>query len=309
LAPFHLYLSGFHCLFSVLFILMSAALDLQYAIYEHWLEGRHGVTRYWESSPQQGVPIVLVHGYGALIEHWWRVMRPLAQVHTVYALDLYGFGYSSRLRRSPSKELWADQVADLVCKVLPSPAIVVGHSMGGVVAAQVAYNYPEFVRGLVLVDSTGLRESGEPTTFIERLLMGAIRTPLVGEMMSGVLSGRESVRQSLLAAYYRKNMVTPALVEAFLRPLQQPGSVQSYLAVSRAFERLLLDMEPGAVQSPTLIVWGAEDRSPPPSHASLLKQRVFPDAELRLMAGAGHCPFDELPEDFCEVLLSWIGQS
>jgi pimeloyl-ACP methyl ester carboxylesterase len=36
---------------------------------------------------------------------------------------------------------------------------------------------------------------------------------------------------------------------------------------------------------------------------------VFPDAELRLMAGAGHCPFDELPEDFCEVLLSWIGQS
>jgi pimeloyl-ACP methyl ester carboxylesterase len=282
--------------------------DGHYAIYEHWLEGNHGYTRYWESVPQQAIPIVLIHGYGGLIEHWWRVMRPLAQRYTVYALDLFGFGYSSRLQVAPSKEFWADQVADFIHAVVPGPAIVVGHSMGGVVATQLTYTYPQFVRGLVLVDSTGLRESNEVSSPIERLIVGAIRAPLLGELMGSILSGKETVRQSLLAAYHRKEMVTPALVEAFSKPLSQPGGVASYLAASRAFEQLILDVPLGAIQTPSLIIWGAEDRPLPPAHAQILKQRVVPEAEIHLLADAGHCPFDEVPDAFCAGLCAWIDQ-
>jgi pimeloyl-ACP methyl ester carboxylesterase len=286
---------------------MTAPTDVvPHAIYEHWLEGNHGFTRYWESVPHQGIPVVLIHGYGGLIEHWWRVMRPLAQHYTVYALDLFGFGYSSRLQVAPSKEFWADQVADLISKVVPGPAIVVGHSMGGVVATQLAYNYPQFLRGLVLVDSTGLTESSEPSSLIERILVGAIRAPLLGEMMGGILSGKETVRQSLLAAYHRKEMVTPALIEAFSKPLSQPGGVASYLAASRAFARLILDVPAGAIQTPTLIIWGEEDQSLPFAHAHILKERILPQADIHMLADAGHCPFDEVPEEFCQVLAAWI---
>lgn len=281
----------------------------KYTISENWLEGRYGFTRYWESSPRHGVPIVLIHGYGGLIEHWWRVIRPLASQHTLYLVDLYGFGYSSILKTSPSKEFWADQVADLISKVLPDKAVVVGHSMGGVVATQVALDYPDFVQGLVLVDSTGLPEMNEAATPVERLIMGAIRAPLIGEVMGGLLSNPESVRHSLLSAYHRKEMVTPALIEAFSRPLRRNGGVASYLAASRAFERMLLDMKLGAIPAPTLIIWGAEDISLSPSHASLLKQRFFPDAQIQIIPDAGHCPFDEVPDAFCDALLPWIKNS
>lgn len=285
---------------------MNKTTDTHHTIYERWLEGKHGLIRYWESSPHQGTPIVLIHGYGGLIEHWWRIMRPLAQHHTIYALDLYGFGYSSRLRVEPSKEVWADEVADLISKVLPDPAVVVGHSMGGVIAAQVARDYPDFVRGLVLVDSTGIKESEGNSSPIERIIVGAIRAPILGEMLSGLLSNKESIRQSLLSAYHRKDRVTPALIESFSRPLRQPGRVNSYLAASRAFERLMLNIQPGEVRAPTLILWGAEDIPLPPYQASLIKQRMFPDADIHIIPDAGHCPFDETPEEFCTILLDWM---
>lgn len=280
----------------------------RYSITERWLEGEHGLMRYWQSEPQHGLPVLLIHGYGALIEHWRQVMRPIVRQHTLYALDLYGFGYSARPTLRPSKELWADQVADLVSQVLPAPAVVVGHSMGGMVAAQFAHDYPQLLRGLVLVDSTGLAEPATSPTAMDHAFFNLARAPGVGEAIAGLVGNPWGVRQGLLSAYYRKELVTAELIETFSAPLRQRGGLSSYLAVTRAFEHFFLELQPGSINVPTLLIWGAEDRSVPPSLATYFKQQLLPHAEICILPDSGHCPFDETPEAFCAALLPWIAR-
>ncbi len=282
----------------------------RYSISERWHNGQHGAMRYWKSEPAHGIPIVLVHGYGALIEHWQRIMRPIARSHTLAALDLYGLGYSAFPLATPSKELWARQVADFIAAVLQEPAIVVGHSMGGMVAAQVAYAHPEWVRGLVLTNSTGLPINPEnDMSPIDRLFFSMVRTPLLGEVLASAYSRPWGVRQGLLESYYRKECVTPELVEAFSGPLRRRGASLFYLAVSRAFAGKFLEFQAGDVTAPTLLLWGTEDRSMPATQAGIFKQRLLPQAEIVFLSESGHCPFDEVPDAFTTALLAWINRT
>jgi pimeloyl-ACP methyl ester carboxylesterase len=277
-----------------------------HAIYQGWLEGLHGRTRYWRSAPSQGAPVLLIHGYGAMIEHWRAVMRPIAGRNTMLALDLHCFGQSSIPQAPPSRRLWADQAAELLAALAGGPAVVVGHSMGGMVAAQLAHDYPQLVRGLVLVDSTGLNAAqGQPSP-LDSLIFDAIRAPGLGELMAGLVGNTWGARQGLLAAYYHKERVTPQLIEQFSAPLRRPGGAAAYLSVSRAFPQLFLEFGKGAIAAPTLLIWGQEDRSVPPSLAERFKAELIPQAEIAIIPASGHCPFDETPAAFCEILLPWI---
>lgn len=277
----------------------------KFEIREEYRSGPDGPMRAWISSPQHGLPILLIHGYGALIEHWRPVMRPIAAEHTLYAIDLYYFGYSARPAGRPSRERWAAQAAAFIRDTIGQPAVVVGHSMGGVVSAQLARAYPELVKALILVNSSGAQLQARPLSAFDRLMLDAIGAPLIGEALAGVFGNRWGVRQGLLSAYHRKEQVTPALVETFSGPLRRYGA-GSYLKVSREFANLVLDLQPGEIRMPTLLIWGAEDQSIPPSHAEIIKNRMIPDAEINIIPDSGHCPFDETPQEFLDILLPWV---
>ncbi|WP_322495260.1 alpha/beta fold hydrolase [Chloroflexus sp.] len=279
----------------------------RFEIREEYRSGPDGLMRSWISSPQQGLPVLLIHGYGALIEHWRPVMRPIASEHTLYAIDLYNFGYSVRPAGRPSRERWAAQAAAFIRDTIGQPAVVVGHSMGGVVSAQLARAYPDLVKALVLVNSSGAQLQARPLSPIDRLMLDAIGAPLIGETLAGVFGNRWGVRQGLLSAYHRKECVTPELVETFSGPLRRYGA-GSYLKVSREFANLVLDLTPGAIQMPTLLIWGAEDQSIPPAHAEIIKNRMIPHAEIKIIPDSGHCPFDETPQAFLDILLPWLRQ-
>lgn len=279
----------------------------RFEIREEYRSGPDGLMRAWISSPQQGLPVLLIHGYGALIEHWRPVMRPIASEHTLYAIDLYNFGYSARPAGRPSRERWAAQAAAFIRDTIGQPAVVVGHSMGGVVSAQLARSYPDLVKALVLVNSSGAQLQARPLSPIDRLMLDAIGAPLIGETLAGVFGNRWGVRQGLLSAYHRKECVTPELVETFSGPLRRYGA-GSYLKVSREFANLVLDLTPGEIQMPTLLIWGAEDQSIPPAHAEIIKNRMIPHAEIKIIPDSGHCPFDETPQAFLDILLPWLRQ-
>jgi pimeloyl-ACP methyl ester carboxylesterase len=275
-------------------------------IVERWHNGAHGPMRYWVSEPPRGAPILFIHGYGALIEHWRAIMRPVAREHTLYALDLYGFGQSAIPRVPPTRQLWADQVADLITARMDERPVIVGHSMGGMVAAQVAHDYPELVRGLVLVDSTGLADPANSPSALDNAMFSFIQAPLIGEALAGIVGNEWGARQGLLAAYYRKDRVTPELVRLFSAPLQRPGGANAYLAVSRAFPTFFLEVKPGDLTLPTLLIWGEKDGSVPPALAAYFKRTILPQAEVVIIPQSGHCPFDETPEAFLDALLPWL---
>jgi pimeloyl-ACP methyl ester carboxylesterase len=279
----------------------------KFEIREEYHSGPDGFMRVWKSSPVQGLPVLLIHGYGALIEHWRPIMRPIASEHTLYAIDLYYFGYSARPSGRPSRERWAAQAAAFIRDVIGQPAVVIGHSMGGVVSVHLARAYPEQVQALVLVNSSGAQLQARPLNAFDRLMLDAIGSPFIGEALAGVFGNRWGVRQGLLSAYHRKECVTPELVETFSGPLRRYGA-GSYLKVSREFTNLVLDLKPGEIRQPTLLIWGAEDRSIPPAHAEIIKQRMIPHAEIKIIPDSGHCPFDETPQAFLDILLPWLRQ-
>jgi pimeloyl-ACP methyl ester carboxylesterase len=276
---------------------------------EHWLEGEHGPIRYWASTPQQGTPLLLIHGYGALIEHWQRALPLLSQAHPIYALDLYNFGYSAHVRNPPRpwKAIWARQTAHLINNVIKEPAILVGHSMGGMVAASLAQQHPALVRGLVLVNSVGLPPEGSPNLF-ERAMFGMVRAPLLGELLAEVMTRSWFVRQGLQSAYYQQERVTDELVDIFSGPLRRPGGPRAYLAISRAFQEFVLDIKPGELTMPQLIIWGSADRAMPPDMALKFKERLLPQASVQTVPQTRHCPFDEDPAAFADILLPWTAE-
>jgi pimeloyl-ACP methyl ester carboxylesterase len=288
--------------------LPAPAAERRYQVNEKYLNGAHGPMRYWASEPRQGLPLLFIHGYGALIEHWRPIMRSVARQHSFYALDLYGFGYSARPAGLSTRERWAEQVATFITEVIGEPAVVIGHSMGGVVVSELARTRPELTRALVLVNSSGMQIYERPMTTTDRALLGLIGAPLLGETVAGIFGNEWGVRQGLLASYHRKERVTPELVKTFAGPLQRYGA-NSYLNTTRNAENLVIKLEAGAYERPALLIWGAEDRSIPPSDGEAIKRRVLPQAELTLLPDSGHCPFDETPEAFCEALLPWVEQN
>ncbi len=275
-------------------------------IHEAWLAGDHGTTRYWLGA-RNGTPVLLIHGYGGLIEHWRRFWGTLAPHHTVAALDLHNFGYSSRLTAPPSTTLWAAQVAHLLHHLFDEPVTLIGHSMGGMVAGQVAHDYPDRVRDLVLIDSMGLRPEADPSP-LASIVLGVIRSPILGDSLASLFSQDWAVERGLRAAYHDQSRITPTLVADLRGPLRRAGGPQAYLAVSRQIPTFTLNFAPGEVQQPTLIVWGAHDRSMPATLAERLQRELYPHAEIALIAEAAHCPFDEQPAATAAVVVPWLVQ-
>jgi pimeloyl-ACP methyl ester carboxylesterase len=281
---------------------------IKHTIQEHWLDGLHGPMRYWQSQPRHGLPVVFVHGYGAMIEHWQAVTRPVAREHTFIALDLYYFGKSKIPSKRPTRKIWADQIAELIAVTCPEPPIVVGHSMGGMAAVQLAQDYPDFVRGLVLVAPTGLTYPGYQPSPLDNAIFGVTSAPMIGEVITGVVANRIGVSRFLSTAYYNQKQITPHLIKQFTRPLQRAGGQQAYLSVTRVFPELYLDIDRGMLDIPALLIWGQHDRSVPFALAEQFKQKLLPQAQITQLPNTAHCPFDETPRQFCDVLLPWIKQ-
>jgi pimeloyl-ACP methyl ester carboxylesterase len=283
----------------------TTATERRYSVTERYHDGEHGPMRYWASEPRHGLPILFIHGYGALIEHWRPIMREVARRHTFYALDLYGFGYSARPAGLSTKERWAEQVSGFLRAVVGGPAVVVGHSMGGVVATETARRHGDLVRALALVNSSGMQPYQRPLSQTDRLMLDMIGAPLVGETLAGIFGNEWGVRQGLLSSYHRKERVTPELVQTFAGPLQRHGA-GSYLATTRNAENLVIALKAGEYAGPALLIWGEEDRAIPPSDAEAIQRFVLPQAAIRLLRDSGHCPFDETPGAFNDALLPWL---
>jgi pimeloyl-ACP methyl ester carboxylesterase len=255
----------------------------------------------------EGPTLLLIHGMAGSSRTWKAVMPELARHFHVIAPDLPGHGESAPPTGDYSLGNLAATLRDLLGVLDVQRSTIVGQSLGGGVAMQLAYQHPELAERLVLVCSGGL---GREVSWMIRALSlpgaeyvapvifpGFVRD--LGDRVAGVVE-RLGVRAPQLAEMWDAyaTLTIPEHRDAFLRTVHaviEPGGQ----AVS-ATDRLYL-----AAAMPTLIVWGDADPIIPVSHG-IAAHEAMPGSRLEIFEGVGHFPHAEEPERFARVLLDFL---
>lgn len=245
----------------------------------------------------QGPPLLLLHGDGESRRGWQAVVPQLAQRWRVIAPDLPGYGDSASISDA-SSERFATWVGELLDALDVEAAPIVGNSLGGLLAIDVALGAPERVRALVLVDAAGLGALINP-------VLGAMALPGIGELNVAAASApftslaRSEARRMLLFAHPSR---APRWWRQEMRRLSRPGTVATSVAIRRATsapwgQRRIVLERLREVRVPTLVVWGQQDLIVPASHGRAALERL-PDGRLAVIPECGHLPHVERPEAF-----------
>mgnify|MGYP006266977765 CR=1 FL=1 len=294
---------------------------------EHWQQRignqrdwvwRGWQTRYTYGRASQGndlsnFPLILLHGFGASIEQWRKNIPALSQQHAVYALDLLGFGASQKAPVDYTVDLWVQQVYEFWQTFIRQRVVLVGNSIGSLVCLAAAATYPEMVKGIVMLSlpDVSLRQEMIPKRLqpIVAALEGLVASPPLLKALFQVLRKPGVIRRWASLAYADRFAVDEELVEIFAAPPQDEGSARTFCRLFKALSqpdfappvRTLLP----SLEIPVLLIWGRQDRLVPPSLAPMFAA-LNAQIELVEMDGAGHCPHDECPDKFNQLLLAWL---
>uniref|UniRef100_A0A1J3ITM9 Pheophytinase, chloroplastic n=1 Tax=Noccaea caerulescens TaxID=107243 RepID=A0A1J3ITM9_NOCCA len=265
----------------------------------------------------EGLPLVLIHGFGASVFHWRYNIPELAKKYKVYALDLLGFGWSDKALIEYDAMVWTDQVTDFMKEIVKEPAVVVGNSLGGFTALTVAVGLPEQVTGVALLNSAGqfAAESRKREEAEETVITKFIVKP-VKEMFQRVVLGflfwqakqPSRIESVLKSVYINTANVDDYLVQSISKPATDPNAGEVYYRLMTRFlmnqSRYTLDSVLSKMTCPLLLLWGDLDPWVGPAKAEKIKAFYTNSSLVHLQAG--HCPHDEVPEAVNIALLDWL---
>jgi pimeloyl-ACP methyl ester carboxylesterase len=259
----------------------------------------------------EGPVICLVHGITSTSATWERIMPYLARRFRVVAPDLLGHGGSAKPRGDYSLGAYASGVRDLLVALGHKRATFVGHSLGGGVAMQLAYQFPERCERLVLIDSGGLGREVHILLRAATLPLAEFVLPLLAS--AGLIDAGRGVSRFLgrlglgvgteveEMARGHASLSDPAARSAFVHTLRTIVDPRGQRA--SATDRLYL-----AENVPFLIVWGDQDRIIPLDHGYDAHKQV-PSSRLEVFAGAGHFPHIDDPQRFVDLMEDFIDSS
>jgi pimeloyl-ACP methyl ester carboxylesterase len=258
-----------------------------------------------------GPVVILIHGVAGTSEQWANVAPVLAERFTVVAPDLLGHGQSAKPQGDYSLGAYAVSLRDLLIVLGHRRASVVGHSLGGGVAMQFAYEYPVFAERLVVVSSGGLGHEVHPLLRAATLPGAELVLPLLvhervigaGEAVGQVLA-RIGLRAGPDIAEMARGYASLGDAEARTAFLHTVRAVIDYSGqrVSAA-DRLYLSS-----MVPTLIVWGRRDPLIPVAHSEFAHQSM-PGSRLEIFEEAGHFPHLDEPVRFAAVLRDFLEET
>src|SRR3954447_8563721 len=255
-----------------------------------------------------GPPVVLIHGMVNSSLHWEKVALRLADRYTVIAPDLIGHGDSAAVRGDYSIGAHAASIRDLLAVIGIERATIVGHSLGGGVAMQFFYQFPQRTERLVLVSSGGLGHEVSP-------LLRSAALPGMSALI-GVVAHRRildalwELGKRLRARGHGKGVYLQAIARA-LRPLERAGARKAFLQTLRA----VIDVHGQRVSArdrlyllrsfPTLIVWGERDHTIPAAHG-VAAHEAIPGSRFVSLPRAAHFPHLEDPAGLATALDEFI---
>lgn len=265
-----------------------------------------------------GTAVLFVHGLLGSHRHWTQLMHTLADGHRLIAPDLFGHGASAKPVGDYSLGSHAATLRDLLDRLAVDRVTLVGHSLGGGIAMQFCYLFPDRVDRLVLVSSGGLGRELSPLLRAAALPGAELVLPAITSRwlhrrtaaVAGGLARMVPARLDLARLGIRAGTDLPEAWRA-LGELDAEGR-RAFLATVRSV------IDPGgqtvtawhhlpmAASVPTLLVWGAKDRIIPSWHAVTAAQAGFPGCRVEIFDRAGHFPHLAEPERFAALLAEFV---
>jgi pimeloyl-ACP methyl ester carboxylesterase len=270
----------------------------------------HGHRRAYVTAGS-GPALLLLHGLGCNHTTWLPVIDALARRYTVIAPDLLGHGASDKPRADYSVGGFANGMRDLLTVLGVDKATVVGHSFGGGVAMQFAYQFPERTERLVLVGSGGL--GPEVSAAIRAItttgfyqVMGLLTLPGVRQVGTAGLRAlsRTGIKE------FRDFDEVAGIYESFRDPAGR-AAIRHVVRAVVDWQGQIVTMADRAYLTqamPMCVIWGEDDRVIPVSHAGHAAA-LAPAARIELIPDAGHFPHKDHPQRFVKILNDFIGST
>ena len=239
-----------------------------------------------------GPTVILLHGLADDVGVWGAVMPALAAKHRVIALDQVGFGRSDKPLLNYRVSTFVDFLDGFLNELKIKRASLVGNSLGGWVAADFALKHPDRIERLVLSDAAGyaaLAKTMDPRA------LNALR-----------LASREDIRYLGPLTFRDKRFYEDVDLAFKQRVAAGDSYTVSQLLDSMRRGEDVLDGRLGAMEKPTLILWGRDDKLIPVNFAARFNKEINA-SRLRIIDGCGHMPHVECPEKFNDALLQFLG--
>lgn len=262
-----------------------------------------GVTHYELGGPENGKPVVLVHGFSTpyfifdntfefLVNSGFRVLR----------YDLMGRGYSDRPRLDYDIHLFVRQLKDLLDALGLKQVNLIGLSMGGAISVAFINQYPDYVSKQVLIDPAGAKQVSLPW------MLKALKLPIFGELAFG-LFGSVSMVKEIASDFFDPEAVAHFQTQYKIQ-MQYKGFKRSILSTMRndmleSFYETYARV--GQLQKSTLLFWGTKDKTVPFENSKIIMQAI-PHAEFHPIENCGHIPHYEKPEIVNQILLEFLSK-
>jgi pimeloyl-ACP methyl ester carboxylesterase len=269
----------------------------------------HGYKRAYRIAGS-GPAILLIHGIGDNSTTWNAIQAKLAQRFTVIAPDLLGHGRSDKPRADYSVAAYANGMRDLLSVLEIERVTVVGHSLGGGVGMQFAYQFPHLVERLILIGAGGVTKDVNVALRLASLPMGSealalLRLPLVlpalqtvGRILGKVVGTTGLGNDLANVLRILDDLPEPTASSAFTRTLRAVVDWRGQIVT-------MLDRCYLTQAIPVLIVWGTRDVVVPVRHA-WMAHSAMPGSRLEIFEGSGHFPFHDDPARFIDVVQRFI---
>ena len=263
------------------------------------LEGRS--THYVQGGT--GKPLIMVHGFNMDLYTWVNNIDFLAEHFTVYALDLWGLGYSTRQQLDWGFPLYAEQLRLFMDAMELETAHLMGHSMGGGSIVKFAVQHPERVRSLILVDSVGLSFKMHPRSYLFRL-------PILPEIILGINS--DNIRRKNLADLWVHDpeRITDEIFNEFCQFQKVQNTTRILLTILRKdiFRKLEDEFDQvGQLDIPTLVTWGKHD-GVVPLEVGQRMPRMIQRSTMKIFEDSSHMPNFEEPDEFNQLVADWLSE-
>jgi pimeloyl-ACP methyl ester carboxylesterase len=280
----------------------SAWLKIDWPEHQHWVELDGTPVKVIQLG--EGPPLLLVHGLSGCWQNWLENIPYFARTHRVIALDLPGFGASPMPAAQISIPGYA-RLLERLCETLRiDAAAVVGNSMGGYIAAELAICWPQRVERLILVSAAGISAEHlhNDSVMAGGRVLAAIATRTAAQ--HELLARRPGLRRIALSFVVRH----PELLSApIAHELMQGAGTPAFRPALRAIMTHRITERLSQIACPTLVVWGEDDHVIPVRDARRFGE-LIPNARVQILPDTGHVPMIERPARFNTLLEDFLGE-